>query len=226
MDVAFSDDGTPAWASGTSEASAVVSAVIASMRAYSPGLTATQAADCVSSTAVNGGNLDAAAAFRACDLGAVVSQGLAAYQAAMNAALKPSSPSAAPAPGPAVHLGSSQVTSHTPGTSRLAPWAARPRVLSVQFRTGRLVVRVASVPRAARVRVDVQRELPHGLFRVVARGTTTTRIATVAVGGWDRLAVVFLKGNRRSHIAYVSRSKRAGVAIASNRTRVAGHQSD
>ncbi len=82
IEIAFSDDGAPAWAEGTSEAAAIVSAAEASMRAYSPTLGYSKAQGCITSTLANGGNLDVAAAFDACGLGAVVSEGMAAYRAA------------------------------------------------------------------------------------------------------------------------------------------------
>ncbi len=82
IEIAFSDDGSPAWAEGTSEAAVIVSAAEASMRAYSPTLSYSQAQGCITSTLTNGGNLDVAAAFNACGLGQVVSEGMAAYQAA------------------------------------------------------------------------------------------------------------------------------------------------
>jgi len=206
LDVAFSDDGTPAWASGTSEASAIVSAVIASMRAYAPTLTATQVAGCVTSTSVNGGNLDAAAAFRACGLGAIVSQGLAAYQNATTGPPQLAASQAAFGPAPEVRIRPPQVGNPSKAKSGEPPWAARPRVLSVQFRARRLVVRVANVPRRARLRVAVEREQARGRFRVVATRTTTGRTATVVVSGWDRVAVLFVTGDKRSSVAYVRRS--------------------
>ena len=82
IEIAFSDDGAPAWAEGTSEASVIVSAAEASMRAYAPTLTYSQAQGCITSTLASGGNLDVAAAFNACGLGQVVSEGMAAYRAA------------------------------------------------------------------------------------------------------------------------------------------------
>ena len=85
IEIAFSDDGAPAWAEGTSEAASIVSAAEASIRAYSPTLTFSQVQGCITSTLANEGNLDVAAAFDACGLGQIVSEGMAAYRAANGA---------------------------------------------------------------------------------------------------------------------------------------------
>lgn len=187
IDVAFSDDGTPAWASGTSQASAVVSAVLASMRAYGPNLTSAQAEGCVTSTAVNGGNLDAAAAFRTCGLGAVVDQGLAAYAAAT--AKPPASSTLGPTPAPKVVL---------PPKAAVAPWATSPRIVATRVRDGRLFVTVAGVPTGARLRVVAQRKVANQ-YRTVAAKTVGGRTVTLTTGHWDRAAVLFVDGSRRSN---------------------------
>jgi len=85
IEVAFSDDGAPARAEGTAEAATIVSAAEASMRAYSPTLTYSQVQGCITSTIATGGNLDISAAFDACGLGQIVSEGMAAYRAANSA---------------------------------------------------------------------------------------------------------------------------------------------
>jgi Subtilase family len=214
IDVAFSDDGTPAWASGTSEASAIVSSVLASMRAYGPQLTADQAQVCVTSTAVNGGNLDAAAAFRACGLGGIVAEGLAAYRAAttpdpQTAALA-SPPSATPAEPTAA-----AVAPAPKGVDPTLP-AARPRVTSVRSRAGHLAVAVAAVPRGAQVRVEGERRLADDQYRVVASTTTRGRIATLPLGHWDRVAVFFVDGSQRSAAAYIGGHAIPGVSTAAS----------
>jgi hypothetical protein len=210
VDVAFSDTGEPAWASGTSDASAIVASVLASMRAYAPSLTATQAEQCLTSTTVNGGNLDAAAAFRACGLGAIVSQGFAAYQDATmpSSPLMPPAPASSPSPVPAL-------PAVTNSSNAAGAWAIRPRVLTVAVRGGRTVVKVASVPAGARVRVDAERQLPAGGFRVIASTTAAARTATLAVSSWDRLAVVFVKTGKRSDAAYVRRKGALSARAAS-----------
>jgi hypothetical protein len=208
LDAAFSDDGTPAWASGTSEATAIVSAVLASMRAYAPSISAAQAENCLTSTAVNGGNIDAAAAFRACGLGAVVSEGLTAY----NAATVAPPPAKAPTNSSPVSTASAPRVAPLKPAKRPATWAVRPRVVDVHDRGGRLSVSVATVPRGARVLVDVERQLSHDRYRVVASKTAKGKLARLAVGNWDRVAVRFTRAGQRSEVAYVSRTAKAGSA--------------
>jgi hypothetical protein len=62
---------------GTSQASAFAAGVLVALRSYAPTLTATQATQLLVSTA-RSGHLDAAAAFRAAGLGAIVDAGIAA----------------------------------------------------------------------------------------------------------------------------------------------------
>ncbi|MHB8492564.1 MAG: S8 family peptidase [Solirubrobacteraceae bacterium] len=82
LEAAFADDGSPALGSGSSQASAIVSAVLAAMRAYAPSLTWEVAEHCLMESAVNG-SLAAARAFDACGLGGVVAEGMAAERAAI-----------------------------------------------------------------------------------------------------------------------------------------------
>jgi len=100
VEIAFGDDGAPARAQGTSEAATIVSAVEASMRAYSPTLSYSQVQGCITSTLAVGGNLDVAAAFDACGLGQIVSEGMAAYRAANGSSTStaPTPPAAQPNP--------------------------------------------------------------------------------------------------------------------------------
>ncbi|HEY5198200.1 MAG TPA: S8 family serine peptidase [Solirubrobacteraceae bacterium] len=216
IDAAFSDDGTPAWASGTSEAAAVVSAVLASLRAYDPNLTAAEAEACLTSTVVSGGNLDAAAAFRACGVGIVVSEGMAAYEAAI--ATPPASTQAGQVPPPAAVPPIKTTLPKSPGA--LKPWTVRPRVVSVRSRRDGVVVAVESVPRGARLRVDAQRGTGDDRYKTVASTTSGGRFVTVAIRHWDRLAVLFVKGSRRSGVLTVPRGSRlvrvSGAASAAN----------
>jgi hypothetical protein len=192
IEVAFPDDGTPAWASGTSEASAIVSAVLASMRAYAPSLTSVQAEGCVTATAVNGGNLDAAAAFNACGLGAIVDQGLAAYGAATATPPALSPPESTPSPKP-----TATVLSPPKSADSSAPWGARPRIVTTRVRAGRLVITVASVPKGAHLRVEAQRRIANH-YRTVAAKTVGGRAAKLTRGHWDRAEVFFVEGARHS----------------------------
>lgn len=143
IDQAFEDDGAPALGFGTSQAAALTSAVLASMRAYAPTLTVAQAEQCIIESLKNGGNLDAAAAFNACGLAAIVQAGMAAMPSTSANALDPplvsppigvSRPSTAP-PRPAV--------SHVPA----------PRLGRLSVRGGLLTVVVLNRPAGASVEV-------------------------------------------------------------------------
>ncbi|MGN6372375.1 MAG: S8 family peptidase [Solirubrobacteraceae bacterium] len=74
---AFQDTGEPDVSMGTSQASSLTSAVLASIRAYGPSLTMSQAEQCLTST-THSMAIDVAAAFEACGLASVVQAGLAA----------------------------------------------------------------------------------------------------------------------------------------------------
>ena len=63
---------------GTSQASAFAAGVLVALRSYDPALTAARAVELLLTTTRNNGQLDAAAAFRAAGLGAIVDAGDAA----------------------------------------------------------------------------------------------------------------------------------------------------
>lgn len=175
IEVAFSDDGSPAWAYGTSESGEIVSTVEASMRAYAPTLSYSQAQGCITSTLVNG-NLDVAAAFNACGLSQIVSEGTAAYQAANSAV--PAQPSGPPA-------------------ATLTPVSRprRPKILKITFRHHRLIVTVAAVPRGLRLELVVQAHNRRGRLITLAHTTTAHTRSTLRVGRWDRIVARFLQGH-------------------------------
>lgn len=143
LEGAFEDDGSPAFGSGSSQASAIVSAVLASIRAYAPQLTYVRAEECLTTTA-NHGSIDAAAAFDACDLSQVVEEGRAAEQVALEgsrqkASIGPGSGTNQPMPTGACTPSISCGQPLASGSSRLAR-CPRPRGVSVANRQGHLVV--------------------------------------------------------------------------------------
>lgn len=71
---AWQDTGQPNVSQGTSQASAIASSIDQAIRDYGPLLTAQQAENCLTSTADNA-EIDAAAAFTACGLEAIVREG-------------------------------------------------------------------------------------------------------------------------------------------------------
>jgi hypothetical protein len=193
LDIAFSDTGESAWAQGTSEASAIVSAVMASMRAYGPTLTAAQVEGCLISGEVNGGNLDVAGAFRACGLGQIVAEGAAAY----NAANPPSAQAQSLLP-------SSTTVANVPFHGKPAAPGA-PRILRVHFVKPRLTVTVASVPTGLRLRIEIQVKDRHGRFATITQATSSSRTVLLRASRWDRVRAFFLTTSGRSAIAYRSR---------------------
>ena len=187
LDEAFEDDGSPGWGSGTSQASAQVSAVLASMRAYGPTITVDQAEQCITSTEVRGGNLDVAQAFRACGLGAIVDQGDAAYQTANTPAAnqtsgQPSTPTVifAPAGG------------QTPAPVKAALVLPAPRLGAVSFRRRTLGVHALNLPKGARMTVTVSRRIGHRYVTVVHRTVASAQLRQ-RVAAWDRLLVRFIE---------------------------------
>jgi len=178
IEIAFSDDGAPAWAEGTSEAASIVSAAEASMRAYSPTLSYSKAQGCIASTLANGGNLDVAAAFDACGLGQVVSEGMAAYRAANS-----SSPVAQPG-------------STGPPAATLVPTKParqpEPEITKIVFRRYRLSVTVAGIPTGLRVRLVVQARGERGRLVTLAQITTGDRTSTLRVERWGRIVARFI----------------------------------
>jgi hypothetical protein len=176
IEIAFSDDGAPAWAEGTSEAASIVSAAEASMRAYSPALSYSQAQGCITATLANGGNLDVAAAFNACGLGQVVSEGMAAYRAANPAPTQPSNT------GPPAATLFPAKPAHRP----------QPKITRIAFKKHRLTITVAEIPAGLRLRLVVQERGKLGRLVTVAQTTTGRRTSTLRVRRWDRIVARFL----------------------------------
>jgi Subtilase family len=179
IEIAFSDDGAPAWAEGTSESGDIVSTAEASMRAYSPTLSYSKAQGCITSTAANGGNLDVAAAFNACGLGAIVTEGMAAYRAANS-----SSPTQPGSTGP-------------PAATLFPAKPARrpePRITRITFKGHRLRITVAGIPKGLRLQLVVQQRGELGKLVTLAQTITGHRTSTLRVERWDRIVARFLAG--------------------------------
>jgi hypothetical protein len=205
IEIAFSDDGEPAWADGTSEAAAIVSTAEASMRAYSPTLSYSQAQGCITSTLTNGGNLDVAAAFTACGLGQIVSEGMAAYRAANSSPL-------------ATQPGSSGPSAATLAPKR-KPAARLPRITRITFRGRRLTITVASVPRGLRLKLLVQGKGDFGRFRTLAQVSTARTTTTLHVRTWDRIVARFINGHTELPAVFVIHSGTRGAGIGGRGTR-------
>lgn len=198
IEIAFSDDGSPAWANGTSYAGEIVSTAEASMRAYAPTLTYSQAQGCITSTLTNGGNLDVAAAFNACGLGQIVSEGMAAYRAANASPTQPGSPGP-----PAATL--------TPSKPARRP---EPKITKITFKHHALTITVAEIPKGLRLQLVVQGRGGRGRMITLAQATTGHRTSTLRVSRWDRIVARFLAGHTKLPAVIVNRAthdKRTGL---------------
>ncbi|MEA2139732.1 MAG: hypothetical protein QOG56_2882 [Solirubrobacteraceae bacterium] len=135
---------------GTSQASAFTSGVLVALRSYAPELTPAAAVQFLLSTTRNG-HLDAAAAFRAAGLGAIVDAGTAAIP-------KPPAAAAAAPPAPA---------------ARRVP---RPSVKSVTWRRGVLVITLRTI--AKRTKLHAKLMFTHGKARYVVTSRRRLRVRT------------------------------------------------
>jgi Subtilase family len=191
IEIAFADTGEPAWATGTSEASVIVSAAEASMRAYSPSLTDVQAQSCVTSTLTGGVDLDVAAAFDECGLEQIVNEGMAAYRAASISSAAAPQPSSGP---PAATL----IQQHQSS-------APKPKIVKVAFRRHRLTITVAAIPKGLRLRLLVQVKADTGRYISLAHVTTTHTTITLRVSKWQRIVARFLSGSTELPPTFFSR---------------------
>jgi hypothetical protein len=194
IEIAFSDDGSPAWANGTSYSGEIVSTAEASMRAYSPTLTDSQAQGCITSTLTSAGNLNVAAAFNACGLGAIVNAGMAAYQAV-------NPPPKASSPGPPA-----ATLTPTKAASR-----AKPKITKITFKHHSLTITVAEIPKGLRLQLVVQRRGKGGRLVTVARTTTGHRTSTLHVSRWDRIVARFVSGHTKLPGVIVNRATHAAL---------------
>jgi hypothetical protein len=133
IDEAFEDDGAPALGFGTSQAAALISSVLAAMRAYEPTLTDLQAETCLKASEPIGGAIDVARAFTACGLSRIVQAGLAAI---------PDITTAPPAPT----AGDTSQAGGMPAGGVAPRTLVGPSLRIVRLRGGRIRVTIANKP--------------------------------------------------------------------------------
>ena len=121
---------------GTSQASAFAAGVLVALRSYAPALTPAAAVTHLLSTTRNG-HLDAAAAFRAAGLGAIVDAG--------NAAI----------PRPPAPAGTAAAPVVTPPAAVAARRVPRPSVRSATWRRGVLTITLKSLAKGAKLHAKV-----------------------------------------------------------------------
>jgi hypothetical protein len=180
---AFGDDGSPAVGNGTSQATAIVSGVLAALRAYNPLLSPTRAEACLTGGETPGGSLDAAATFNACGLDAVVQQGEASEPIAPPPPVAPDAAPAAGATGPPGATGPG-AAEPTPGPSRTAaPRRLAAVHLGVPRRSGgTLRVTAAARPPGESLQFRVLAR-PHREPQILATRTVKSTHVTFRVGG-------------------------------------------
>jgi hypothetical protein len=159
LEEVFQDDGEPAVGAGSSQASAFVSATLASMRAYNPALSWSAAEACLISTA-EWGAINVAVAFDACGLGGIVAEGRAAERAAVGSPLQASPRAATSPPAADVPVGV--------GATRLAPATRRDARCTHSKRRRRDMPRAATGTRGRRLRTVIAVRTGH-LRRVMRR---------------------------------------------------------
>lgn len=140
---------------GTSQASSFAAGVLVALRSYARTLTATAAMQLLVSTAHNG-QLDAAAAFRAAGVGAIVDAGTAAIPKPA----PPAPPAAVPPPAPAA----------------AAKTLARPRVKRATWRRGVLLITLRSrLLKSGRLHAKVTFPRRKAMFLRSAKSTLRAR---------------------------------------------------
>ena len=134
---------------GTSQATSFAAGVLVAMRSYSPGLTGAKAAELLVSTAKHG-HLDAAAAFRAAGLSAVVDAGT----------------SAIPTPAPVI----------APPSAAAADRVPKPSVRRAVWRRGVLLITLNTISAGARVHAKLT--FARGKARFLSTKTLRLRART------------------------------------------------
>ncbi len=183
IDEAFEDDGEGALGFGTSQAAALVSAVLAAMRAYAPTVTDLQAEACLTASADSAGHMDAAAAFTACGLRRIVEAGLAGVPTSSQ-------------PSGGASDGNSPTTGGTPqALPGFRPSIRPPRIAFVFLAGNRLKIDVLNRPKKAIIELKLLRK-GRGRLVVVARRSSASRTATLRRDSASFVAVRFvLRGN-------------------------------
>jgi hypothetical protein len=141
---------------GTSQASAYAAGVLVALRSYDPALTPAAATQLLLSTTTNG-HLDVAAAFRAGGLGAIVNSGNAAIP-------KPAPTTTTPTPTP------------TPAPTSSRATLPAPSVKTVEWRAGVLRITLRSLPRGARLHVEIAFASGKAIFAVTSHPSLHRRI--------------------------------------------------
>jgi hypothetical protein len=182
----------------------MVSAVLASMRAYSPAISAAEAELCVTTTERSGGAIDVAAAFDVCGHGSVVQAGLAAMQSVAATSQNQSASEAAPAAvngvatsdtppvlSEAASSGTSKNSVGSTETTAVRPLPS-PYFSLVSVRRGRLLVRVRQRPRDTLLQVEVMANT-HRRQSIVAKRTVASNSLELRVRSASAVRARFIR---------------------------------
>jgi hypothetical protein len=144
---------------GTSQASAYAAGVLVALRGYDPALTPAAATQLLLSTTTDG-HLDVAAAFRAAGLSAIVDAGNAATPKPVPTTSSAMTPAAAPI--------STSPSGHAP--------VPTPSVKSLKWRGGVLRIALRSLPRGARLHVEIEFASGKPLYVVTSHPSLHRRV--------------------------------------------------
>jgi hypothetical protein len=205
-------DGSPAWASGSSEAAAFVAGVVTQMRSLNSAMGAEAAEEYVASSVRGDGAgllLDVGAAFRAAGFGRELDMARASITPVPPSDSANATPesigsdanSAVPAPGQGVLR--HPVTADVPSLHRLPA----PRVRSLRYQHGWLSLTFANKPVGAETRVDVFTRRKGRPFPSLARTvrTASDRLRTRVSGTLSAVSITYMdRTGRRAQSASLS----------------------
>jgi subtilase family protein len=209
LEGAFEDDGSPAVGSGSSQASALVAAALASMRAYAPQLTFTRAEECFTLASKNG-FIDIAAAFEKCGLAQVVVEGKAAEELATGSSQIPAGPGSE-VTKVVVGMSCASVGCMRPSQSssvlaqrRTASQCPRPKRIQFSRLRSRFTLKARDAPRGCRLQVRWYAN--HGLRHSVriARPRQPNLVWLVADRGLQKLQIRYVGGANKQASSWVA----------------------
>ena len=181
-------DGTPAWLTGTSPATAYVAGILTQLRGLRPELDVPQAIALLTDRRGALKQLDVTATYEAAGLGGMLQQARAGRQ--------PTSPAAGPAtPAPTNEPARTTIapTIKTKGRATKRQRWAMPRITSVRQRGSRVTVRLATRPAGSTIRLTLLIRTKGHKFANVRRivtarsRTITARVNGVVTGGTVRI---------------------------------------
>lgn len=178
-------DGTPAWLTGTSPATAYVAGILTQLRGLRPDLDVPQAAALLTDHRSPLKQLDVTAAYQAAGLAGALETARASHQTTTEAA-------GTPTPAPGTTTITPTITSANQPPARTASWP-QPNVTSLRQRQGNVTIRIAQRPTGSTVRVTLLIRTKGHKFANVRRvivsrsRTVTARVNGVVTGGTVRI---------------------------------------